>query len=332
MPSTRREFLKQAGAAAAAGAAVASSARSTAYAEEAKAKVNGANERFVVGIIGPGGQGLSVTRHMIETDQVDVAWVCDVDQKRLSDAAAKVTEWSGVTPKTANDMRKVLDQKDVDLVVIGLPDHWHAPATILACDAGKHVYVEKPTSHNVREGRLMIDAARRNKRVVQVGTLFRSTEWTVDAMKRLREGIIGDVLVSKAWNSQFRPDIGRKKPASPPAGLDFDTWLGPAPATSYQSNKLHYHLRWWYDYGTGDIGNDGVHDIDFARWGLGVETHPDRVSCSGGKFVLLDSDQEFPDTYYATFEYDLGGGGRKKQLVYEQRTWSPYSQEGADSG
>jgi predicted dehydrogenase len=225
----------------------------------------------------------------------------------------------------------VLDQKDVDLVVIGLPDHWHAPATILACDAGKHVYVEKPASHNIREGRLMIDAARRNKRIVQVGTQSRSTEHNIKAMQMLRDGIIGDVLIAKAWNSQRRDNIGRAKACEPPKELDYENWLGPVPFSPYQPNKLHSIWRWWHDYGTGDIGNDGVHDIDVARWGLGVETHPNRVSYAGGKLWLLDSDQQWPDTYYVNYEYDMGGG-KKKQLIYEQRTWSPYYQEGAENG
>jgi predicted dehydrogenase len=274
---------------------------------------------------------MSVTRRMLETKQVDVAWVCDVDQRRLDDAAAEITELTGKTPKMEKDMRRVFDDKDVDAVVIGLPDHWHAPATILACEAGKHVYVEKPASHNVREGRLMIDAARRNKRTVQVGTQSRSTDFIMEGIRRLREGEIGDVLIAKAWNSQFRPNIGRKPPTDPPKELDYDTWVGPAPFTPYTANKLHSTWRWFQDYGTGDIGNDGVHDIDIARWGLGVETHPNRVSYAGGQLVLEDTDQEWPDTYYAVFDYDLGNG-KKKQLVYEQRTWSPYVQEGADNG
>jgi predicted dehydrogenase len=330
MPSTRREFLKQAGTVAAVGGAAASIARPT-FAQDAKAKVAGANERIVIGVIGPGGQGSNVMHGMIVSKQADVAWVCDVDQKRLEAAAEKVREETGATPKMEKDMRRLVDDKDVDAVVVGTPDHWHAPATILACDAGKHVYVEKPASHNLREGRLMVEAARRNNRIVQVGTQSRSTEHVMRGMQLLKDGVIGEVLVSKAWNSQFRADIGRQKPCDPPKELDYENWVGPAPFTPYQPNKLHGIWRWWHDYGTGDIGNDGVHDIDIARWGLGVETQPNRVAYAGGKLVLLDSDQEWPDTYYVTYEYDLGGG-KKKQLVYEQRTWSPYVQEGAENG
>ena len=229
-------------------------------------------------------------------------------------------------------MRRVLDDPAVQAVWIATPDHWHAPATILACDAGKHVYVEKPCSHNIREGRLMIEAARRNKKIVQVGTQSRSTAHVRQAMDRLRQGAIGDVLVSKAWNSQRRGSIGHQKPSDPPSTLDFDLWLGPAPKVPYQSNMLPSIWRWWYDFGAGDIGNDGVHDIDLAQWGLGVETHPSSIVALGGKY-FFDDDQQFPDTQYVVYEYPGNGQvGHKKQLIFEQRIWSPYVQENLENG
>lgn len=329
--NSRRNFLKNAGVTVAAAAAATSVASPRARADDAAAQAVSANERFTIGVIGPGGQGMNVMSSMLALGDVRVAWVCDTDRRRLDDAARAVEEASEKAPKTDTDLRRVLDDKDVDAVVIATPDHWHAPATILACEAGKHVYVEKPASHNLREGRLMIEAARRNKCVVQVGTQSRSTEQIIKAMQLLKGGIIGDVLVSKAWNSQFRGNIGRQQPTEPPAELDYDTWVGPAPYTPFQANKLHSIWRWWHDYGTGDIGNDGVHDIDIARWGLGVAAHPNRVGYAGGQLVLRDTDQQWPDTYYVTYEYDLGDG-KKKQLIYEQRSWSPYFQEGAENG
>ncbi|HEX6984564.1 MAG TPA: Gfo/Idh/MocA family oxidoreductase, partial [Planctomycetaceae bacterium] len=215
---------------------------------------------------------------------------------------------------------------------IATPDHWHAPAALLALDAGKHVYVEKPLCHNVREGRLLVDAVARTGRVLQVGTQSRSGEAVRDAIRRVRSGEIGEVLVAKAWNSQRRGSIGRSEPAEPPARLDFDLWLGPAPAVPYRPNLLHANWRWWRDFGCGDIGNDGVHDIDVALWGLGVDTHPTTVACLGGKYAF-DDDQQFPDTQYAVCEYPAGGtpGGRR-QLIFEQRIWSPYTQEGYENG
>lgn len=174
----------------------------------------------------------------------------------------------------------------------------------------------------------MLEAARRHKRVVQVGTQSRSAEHITKAIELLRGGAIGDVLVAKAWNSQLRSSIGHAQPAPPPENLDFDLWVGPAPMVPYQSNLLHAKWRWWYAFGAGDMGNDGVHDIDIARWGLGMETHPSSVVAIGGKY-FFDDDQQFPDTQYVVFEY---AGAKKRQLIFEQRIWSPYVQEGYENG
>jgi len=248
------------------------------------------------------------------------------------EAAAKLVEKAqGKVPRMDKDLRRVLEDTTVDAVVIATPDHWHAPATLLACEAGKHVYVEKPCSHNLREGRLMVEAARKHNRVVQVGTQSRSSATIQRAMQLLRDGAIGEVLMAKAWNSQLRGNIGKVAPSDPPPSLDFDLWLGPAPKVPYQGNLLPSIWRWRYAFGTGDMGNDGVHEIDIARWGLGVTTHPQRIAAMGGKY-FFDDDQEFPDTQYVSFEYDGVGPRGKKQLVFEQRIWSPYVQEGHENG
>ena len=289
-----------------------------------------ANDRISLGVIGPGGHGSGLLRSFAAQADVEVAYVCDPDASRMNQAARTVEQARGRAPQAVADLRRVLDDEEVDAVVIATPDHWHAPATILACQAGKHVYVEKPCSHNIREGRLMVEAARRYGRTVQVGTQSRSAAYVARAVQLLREGAIGEVLVAKAWNSQLRRDIGQSQPEEPPPHLDFDLWVGPAPMVPYQSTLLHATWRWFLAFGTGDIGNDGVHDIDIARWGLGVETHPDTVAAIGGKYFFGD-DQQFPDTQYVVFEYNTAGA-RKKQLVYEQRLWSPYVQEGYENG
>jgi predicted dehydrogenase len=289
-----------------------------------------ANNKIVLGIIGPGGMGTNLLKSFAAQPDVAVAWVCDPDSERAAKAAQTSEQISGKRPKVEKDLRRVLEDKSVDAVIIATPDHWHAPATILACEAGKHVYVEKPCSHNIREGRLMIEAARRHRRVVQVGTQSRGTSHVRRAMELLHGGAIGDVLVAKAWNSQHRGSIGRAKPSEPPSHLDFDLWIGPAPLVPYQSNLLPGVWRWWYAFGTGDMGNDGVNDLDLARWGLGVETHPTTISAVGGKY-FYDDDQQFPDTQTVVFEY-AGEGARKRQLIYEQRLWSPYVQEGHENG
>ena len=312
MPSTRRHFLKQTGLGAAAAA------------------VGGAspNDRLTVGVIGCGGMGTSHARHLAPRKDVRIAYVCDPDSRRAANAARAVEKAGGKAPRPVPDLRRVLDDPKVDAVWIATCDHWHAPAAILAAGAGKHVYVEKPCSHNIREGRLMIEAARKNNRVMQVGTQSRSAEHNKKAIDALRRNAIGDVLVAKAWNSQKRRNIGHAKPSDPPKHLDYDLWVGPAPSRPYQSNLLHYNWHWFYTFGTGDLGNDGVHNIDVSVWGLGVDAHPVRVAGLGGKYHF-DDDQEFPDTQYVVFEYP---GKQKRQLVYEHRIWSPYNLEGISNG
>jgi predicted dehydrogenase len=305
----------------------------TAAALASAAKLGAAAQNSVVnvGVIGPGGMGTAHLKLLAARKDLRVAYVCDVDAHRLA-AAAKVVEQNGGSPKAVKDLRQVLDDKTVDAVWIATPDHWHSPAAILAVNAGKHVYVEKPMSHNVREGRLLVEAAKKNNRVVQVGTQSRSTGHCRRAIEIVRSGAIGDVLVAKAWNSQKRNTIGHQQPSEPPEYLDFDLWLGPAPERKYQSNLLHGVWRWWYDFGAGDMGNDGVHDIDVALWGLGPTTLPSTVAALGSKF-FFDDDQQFPDTQYCVFEWPGDGKpGNKRQLIFEQRTWSPYVQEGYENG
>jgi predicted dehydrogenase len=264
-----------------------------------------------------------------QTPNVEVAYVSDVDESRRNSAAEK---FGVASNRSVHDLRRMLDDKSVDVVIVATPDHWHSIAAILACDAGKHVYVEKPISHNIREGRLLVEAAQRNKTLVQHGTQSRSTRMMIDAVKLLRDGLIGDVMVAKCWNIQRRGTIGRGKMSDPPAGFDYDTWVGPATMIPYRTNRVHNRWTWWYHFGTGDMGNDGVHDIDYTRWGLGVETHPSKIVAIGGKY-FFDDDQEFPDTQQVTFEYPGDGKpGSRRTLIYEQRLWSTNYPRNCDSG
>jgi predicted dehydrogenase len=317
--TNRREFLRQAGI----GAAVVSVGSAVAEAASGDA--------LVLGVIGPGGMGMNHTRLLASRKDVRIAYVCDVDSDRLAAAAREVEMRSGAAPKAVKDMREVFDDRSVAAVFIATPDHWHAPASVLALDAGKHVYVEKPCCHNLREGRAMVQAVQRSGKLLQVGTQSRSTAVVREAMERIHSGEIGEVLVAKAWNSQLRRSIGKTQPTNPPPHLDFDAWLGPAVAVPYRTNLLHGVWRWWYEFGCGDIGNDGVHDIDVAVWGLGVDGHPSMITCLGGKY-FFDDDQQFPDTQYAVYEYPVSGKPVKKQLIFEQRIWSPYVQEGYENG
>ena len=236
----------------------------------------------------------------------------------------------GKAAKLVGDLREILDDPSIDAVSIATPDHWHAPAAIMACEAGKHVYLEKPCCHNFREGQLLVEAARRHQRVVQHGTQQRSKRFTADAIQMLREGIIGDVLMAKAWNVQRRRNIGHQSPSQPPQGFDYDTWVGPAVMVPFRTNCHHYNWRWWYNFGTGDMGNDGAHELDYARWGLGVETLPSRVAGFGGKYSF-DDDQQYPDTQTVVFEYGSGSAPRR-QLLFEMRLWSRNYPYNCDSG
>lgn len=306
----RREFVKQTGLGLASAATMV-----------VARNVHGgaAQTKLAVALIGCGGQGKNVASRLNEISDVELRACCDPNEARL---AAAVKQFGINKNYAVADMRKLLEDESIDAVVVATPDHWHAPAAILACDAGKHVYVEKPCSHNVREGRLLVEAARRNNRVVQHGTQVRSTPMIMEAVKQLHNGVIGDVKVAKAWNIQRRGNIGHPQHTEVPTGLDFDLWVGPTEMVPYRENLISGNWHWFYHFGTGDMGNDGVHDIDYVRWGLGVDTHPTYVSASGGKYFFND-DQEFPDTQQVTFEYPGDGNvGNQKMLIYEQRLWS----------
>ena len=315
----RRTFLATSSAAIAAAAASAAPRRAPAA---------GANDTLVVGLIGCGGRGVHDAGLFQNTPNVKVAYVADVDERRLAAGAKKL----GVESSHAvGDLRRVLDDKSVDAVIVATPDHWHSPASILACDAGKHVYVEKPISHNIREGRLLVQASERTGTLVQHGTQCRSTPMMIEAVQMLRDGAIGDVLVAKCWNIQRRGGIGPGKDTDPPADLDYENWIGPAPMIPYRTNRVHNRWTWWYHFGCGDMGNDGVHDIDYTRWGLGVDVHPSKVSAMGGKW-FFDDEQQFPDTQQVTFEYPDARSGRSRMLIYEQRLWSTNYPHNCDSG
>jgi len=255
-------------------------------------------------------------------EDCDVVAVCDVDPKRRARAARELPDQKRVAQ--VEDFRTIIDNKDIDTVSVATPDHWHAPIALAAIKAGKHVYVEKPCCHNVREGVLLDAAAKRYNACVQHGTQSRSGPGIRDAVKFLREGNLGKVRMAKAINNQLREPIGRAPDADPPAGVNYDLWLGPAPLRPYTRNRWHYKWHWFWDYGTGDMGNDGIHQVDQARWGLGVG-YPKGVSASGGQ-LFYDDDHETPDTQVVTFEYD------DCYLMYEMRLWTDYKMDGHDNG
>lgn len=286
-----------------------------------------ANERVNVCVIGVRGRGSGLGTNLAGLPDVQVTHICDVNESLLDSYGKQIAEVQKSAPKPVQDLRRVLDDPSVDAIVVATPDHWHALATIWGCQAGKHVYVEKPISNNVFEGAQMVAAARKYDRVVQVGTQSRSVEHYQEVMQLLREGRIGKVHLAKAWNSQLRRRVPAVPDAPVPNGLDWNIWQGPAPERPYNPNRYTYGWRWMWDYGTGDMGNDGVHDLDIARWGLDVD-YPTEVQCTADKLVFAGDIQETPDTQYATFQFP----DQQKMLVYEQRLWSPYHQEGCENG
>ena len=274
------------------------------------------SEKVSVGIMGVNNRGKAIAKGMLGTSQATIAYICDVDRRAAETARDAVAKLQAAPPKIVTDFRRMLDDDSLDAVVIATPNHWHAPATILACDAGKHVYVEKPCSHTAAEGEWAISAARRNNRVVQTGTQRRSWPAIIEAIGKVHAGEIGEVLYSRTWYNNRRESIGVGKPVDVPEWLQWDLWQGPAPRREYKDNLVHYNWHWHWHWGNGELGNNGVHGIDLARWGLD-ETFPTRVTAGGGKY-RHDDDQDTPDTMMVSFDFDSG-----KTITWEGLSWSP---------
>ena len=261
-----------------------------------------ASETVVLGFMGVRGRGRDLIKYFAKRSDVEIAYLADVDSRLLAERAAEVESLRGHRPKTVQDFRRVLDDKSVDALVIATPDHWHALATIWACQAGKDVYVEKPTSHSIWESRKMVEAARKHDRVVQVGAQCRSAPYMTAALEYLQSGKLGDVHFVKVFNSKPRSTIGNLPDKPVPAGVDYDMWLGPAPMRPFNENHFHYAWHWFWNYSGGDLINDGVHQLDLARWCIGRK-HPRSVYSTGGIHFFKDA-QETPDTQIVTWDYD----------------------------
>ncbi len=269
-------------------------------------RARGANERVTLALIGGHNQGRGVAKRAIQQGAV-IKTFCDLDDEVLRKVGAEISEAQKKAPGFAKDYRSVLDDKEIDAVIIATPDHWHAPIFLAGCQAGKDLYAEKPLSHTIHEGHLMRDAARKYDRVVQVGTQRRSSEYCKGAVDYLATGKLGKLCMVKVWHTQVRETIGNPPDGSPPAGVDYDMWLGPAPKRPFNPNRFHYNWRFFWDYCNSEEGNQGVHVLDLAMWGLqslrGMDKClPRRVSSNGGIYWLDDA-KEVPDTQVVTYDY-----------------------------
>jgi predicted dehydrogenase len=310
----RRNFIKKT-ALGTAGASFAFSALSA----SSYSRILGANERINVAVIGLRGRGKNLMDAFTDlNDQgVVVKSVCDADSQFFEASVNQVAEkQGGLRPDTFQDIRKLLEDPDIDAVALATPNHWHALGTVWACQAGKHVYVEKPVSHNVWEGRKMVEAARKYNRIVQTGCQNRSIENVMRAMNFLHEGGIGEVFMARGTCFKPRDSFGIAPDSAPPPSLDYDLWLGPAAYRPYNEKRGHYNWHWFWDTGNGDTGNQGPHQFDIARWGLQKNSHPVKVQSMGGVFGISPHEcaQETPNTQTSVFEYEDG-----KMLEFETR-------------
>ena len=274
------------------------------------------NDTVRIACVGVRGQGRSHISHYAKMDRVEIAAICDIDESVLNARLADVEKLGKKRPAAYTDLRKLLEDKSIDAISIATPNHNHTLQVVWACQAGKDVYVEKPCSHDMFEARQIVAAAQKYNRLVQHGTNCRSGI-AREAVQKLREGVIGDLYMARGLCFKWRDTIGRKPVEPVPAGVHYDLWLGPAPEHDFTRNRFHYNWHWFWDYGNGDLGNQGIHQVDVARWGLGVK-YPTKVSAMGGHF-MFDDDQETPNTLTATFEFD--DAGKKKFMVFEVRHW-----------
>ena len=320
--TTRRDFLKK--------AAMATAALGMGNVLDVfsspSAKVAGANERIRLGVIGVNSRGNALAQGFAKMRKdCEIAYVCDCDLNAMSRCINDVSKIAGYAPKGEQDIRRLLEHKDLDAVVIATPDHWHAPAAIMAMQAGKHVYLEKPTSHNPAENELLVKAAAKYRTVVQAGNQRRSWPSVINGIEALRNGEIGRVRFAKAWYVNNRPSIGKGNPAPVPEGLDWNLWQGPAPRKAFRDNYIHYNWHWFWDWGWGEALNNGTHFVDILRWGLGVD-YPTLVSSVGGRF-RYDDDWQTPDSQLISFQF-----GDEAACSWEGRSCNGTPSEGNGLG
>ncbi len=284
-----------------------------------------AGDKINVAVMGVKSRGKALSRAFAAAADCEVRTICEVDSRYVDDALNAVAEFQEVVPNVEKDLRKVLEDKDIDALVIAAPDHWHAPAALMACEAGKHVYVEKPCSHNPQEGEWLVAAAEKHDRVVQMGNQRRTWSNMQRAIQQLHGGIIGHVYYANGWYGNARPSIGKGQEAPVPEALDFDLWQGPAPRRAYRDNIHPYDWHWFWHWGTGEALNNGTHFIDLMRWGLNAD-YPTLVTSAGGRY-RYDDDWQTPDTQVISIDFP-----GNKSLTWESRSCNTMRVQGQGAG
>lgn len=320
--NSRRDFIKKTtiGAAALSVGGVFTSLSARGY-----TGILGANDRIRVAVMGVNARGLALAKNFAAQPNCEVVYICDVDSRAAAKCAAQVEEAQGSKPQLEGDIRKLLEKKDFDALVVATPDHWHAPAALMASQAGKHVYLEKPASHNPHEGELLIAAQQKYGNVIQMGNQRRSWPNVVQAIRELHSGVIGKLYYAKTWYSNNRASIGVGKEIAVPSWLDYELWQGPAPRMPLKDNLIHYNWHWFWHWGTGEALNNGTHMVDLARWGLQVD-YPTKVTSTGGRYRYQD-DWETPDTQVVNLEF-----ADKGMITWEGRSCNGAPVEGSSVG
>jgi predicted dehydrogenase len=322
MKNTRRTFIKKASSGA---FALSLGGMLPAFSAKSYQNIVGANEKIRVACMGVNSRGLAVGKNFARQKNCEVLHVCDVDSRAADICIDAIGKIQTAKPKATPDFRNALEDKNLDALIVTAPDHWHAPAALLACSAGKHVYLEKPCSHNPNEGEMLIKSAEKHKRILQMGNQRRSWPNVAGAIAELHAGVIGRPYFAKTWYTNNRPSIGTGKETAVPEWLNYDLWQGPAPRKAYKDNLIHYNWHWFWHWGTGEALNNGTHMVDLARWGLNVE-YPTKVSSTGGRFMYQD-DWQTPDTQVISLEFE-----NKSMISWEGRSCNGKSIEANSVG
>ena len=322
MKNTRRTFIKKASSGA---FALSLGGMLPAFSAKSYQNIVGANEKIRVACMGVNSRGLAVGKNFAHQKNCEVLHVCDVDSRAADICIDAIGKIQSNKPQATPDFRNALEDKNLDALIVTAPDHWHAPAALLACSAGKHVYLEKPCSHNPNEGEMLVKSAEKHKRVLQMGNQRRSWPNVAGAIAELHAGVIGRPYFAKTWYTNNRASIGIGKETAVPAWLNYDLWQGPAPRKAYKDNLIHYNWHWFWHWGTGEALNNGTHMIDLARWGLNVE-YPTKVNSTGGRYMYQD-DWQTPDTQVINLEFE-----NKSMISWEGRSCNGKSIEANSVG